>query len=257
MHTTFKLTTALITVLLLLSPIAKADGLADLKTTLAALQDDATIRAKVSVQIESTEGEGKELSHKTGVTSAQVERSSLGMKVSYPAETLKQLATERANLENPDGAQANTSPSAAVEAINASNLRIMTNASQYLLNKLDRATLKSEQAETLQGQHARLLIFDLRKANLSKKEQTYVKKYEGTLKVWTSADGTPLASIAEETYSGRAYLVVGFKVAQTEQLAFSTPHKRLVALRYETLNSSAGGGEIGSTKIIRTLDLQP
>lgn len=252
-----KYTTALLAALLLLSPAAKADTLSDLKTVLASLQDDTDIRAKVAAQLDTTEGEGKETLHKTGLSTANLEHSAHGMKISYEPETLKQLVAEQASFEKPNGAQANTSTLAAVEAINVENLRKMTDASQYLSSKLARATFKNEQADTVQGQPARLLTFDLRNGNLSKKEQEYVKRYAGVLKVWLANDGTPLASQTDETYTGRAYLVVSFKITQKENIVYSMASKRLVATRYETLNKSEGGGEHGTQKIVRTLELQP
>jgi len=252
-----KYTAGLLSTLLLLSPLAKADSLSDLKTTLVSLQSETAIKAKVAVKLEVSEGEGKDLEHKTGSATANLEASAQGIKVSYSPEMLKQLAAEQAAFENPDGTQVKTSTLAAVEAINVEILRKMTNASQYLSSKLARATFKNEQVDTVQGLPTRLLTFDLRNGNLSKKEQAYVKKYEGVLKVWTSEYGTPLASQMDETYTGRAYLVVSFKVSQTENAVYSVANKRLVATRYETLNKSAGGGELGTVKIIRTLELQP
>lgn len=252
-----KYTTMLLAVLLLLTPVVKANGLSDLKTALTSSQNDTALKAKVIVKLDIIEGESKEVSHKTGSTSIVLEGSSHGMKLSYSPETLKQLATEQVALENPDGAQTKTAVLATIEAINVENLRKMTDASQYLSSKLARATFKSEQADVMLGQPARLLTFDLRSGNLSKKEKEYIKKYEGVLKVWLGNDGTPLASQMDETYSGRAYLVVSFKLTQIENFAYSLAGKRLVATRYETLNKTAGGGELGTVKIMRILDLEP
>lgn len=238
-------------------PLAKADSLSDLKTTLATLKGDSTIRAKVSVKLEKTAGEGKALEHQTGSATIHLEASAQGFNINYSPELLKQLALEQIALESTEYAPVKTANLAATEAINADNLRKMTDASEYLNNKLARATFKNEQADTVQNQPARLLTFDLRNGNLSKKEQAYVKTYEGILKVWLTENGIPLASTWEETYAGRAYLVVGFKVAQKENIAYTLAGKRLVATRYETLNKSAGGGELGSANIIRTLALVP
>lgn len=241
---------------LLLLPTAKADGLSDLKSALTSLQNDDAIKAKIAVKLDKTEGEGKEIERKTGNASIALETSAHGLSVSYSPETIKQLSAEQAAYESTDGTQIKTATVAAIEAINVGNLRKMTDASQHLNSKLSRATFKNEQADVLQGQPARLLTFELRNGNLSKKEQAYVKKYEGVLKIWTNQDGTPLASILDESYAGRAYLVVSFKLTQKESLTYDLAGKRLVATRYETLNKNTGGGELGAIKIVRTLELQ-
>lgn len=237
-------------------PLAKADGVSDLKATLANLQDETKIRAKVSVKLEKTSGEGKVLEQKTGSATLQLEASAQGINISYSPELLKQLAAEQIALENTDGAQVKTATLAALEAINADNLRKMTDVSDYLTSKLNRATFRNVQADMFQGQTARQLIFDLRSSKLSKKEQAYVKQYEGILKVWVSEAGIPLASTCEENYTGRAYLVVNFKITQKESILYTLVNQHLVATRYETHNKSAGGGELDSVKIIRTLALE-
>jgi len=255
--TIFKQALIFASYLLLASLPTKADSISELNIALNKLSEKSRLVAKANVQLVKTEGEGKEAEQKNGRADVVIEASELGIKVTYAPETLKQLAVEQAAFESQNNPSIKTDTLAAVNAINADYLQNMTDASQYLSRKLVRATFINEQADTLQGRPARLLIFNLRKGNLSKKEQAYVKKYEGVLKVWTSEYGTPLATHIDETYTGRAYLVVSFKVSQTENAVYSVANKRLVATRYETLNKSAGGGELGTVKIIRTLELQP
>lgn len=233
---------------------AQADGLSDLKNALVQYQGHAPIRAVVEAKTWNRQGDGKELEETNGSASVIADESNRGLQVNYSKDMLNRLENEeRLKEKNP---QAKTPTLSALNEVNSSSLRPLLSAANDLKRTLDKATFKSEKADTYNGKPARLLNFEISIDKLTEKERKFMKKYDSTFDVWIAEDGTPLASRKKQTISGRAYVVISFEMKNEEEWVYGVVGDRLVALKKEARSSGSGMGEKGESKVVKTVQIQ-
>ncbi|MFZ6743373.1 hypothetical protein ACO0LC_09120 [Undibacterium sp. JH2W] len=239
----------------LFNQAVQADGLADLKAALARLPGQTPVKALVDAKTWSRQGEGKELEEQNGQASISLEDSPRGLQLLYSKDLLMRLETEeRAKEKDP---KAKTPTIAAIKEVNSSELRPMVSAVGNLSRALEKAIFKSEKTDaSYNSKPARLLSFEIPVEKLSEKERKYVKKFEGSLEIWISADGTPMASRFHQTISGRAFVVISFESKYEEELVYGLSGDRLVITKKESKNSGSGAGEKGEMRIVKTLQVQ-
>ena len=242
----------LVSVIVLGNP-AHADGVSDLKSALARLQGQTSLRAQVDAKTWNRQGDGKETDETQGTASVTVEEGARGLSVLYSKEMLAKLEAEERNKER--DSKAKTPTLSALSEVNSSSLRPMLSAASSLSRSLDKAVFKAEKPDTYNGKPARHLSFDLTLDKLSEKDRKYVKKFEGALDVWIAEDGTPVASRSSQTVSGRAYVVVSFEFKNEEDHVYSVVGDRLVATKKESRTSGSGMGEKGEGRAVMTLQV--
>jgi hypothetical protein len=226
----------------LLALPAHADGLSDLKAALVRLQGQAPLKGSVSVKSESRISEGKEDELSTALAQIQFDDSVQGLRLTYPGAALtKATQEEAAQASNP---KATTPTASGLKSLSFSDVRDMARAAENLQRDIASASLKSERADSYQGQPARVLLLDVPQ----KKQDKYVKKFESTVEVWIAADGTPLASKARQRVEGSAFVVISFEMLNTEEQVFSVVGDRLIATKRTVTNSGSGAGQKGSGK---------
>lgn len=234
---------------------AQADGLSDLKLALARLQGQAPLKASIDAKTWSRQGEGKDGDEVSGQASVQVEDGARGLSVLYGKDMLARLQQEERAKERDSKAKMPTQ--AALKELRAEELRPMLSAAAPLARSMEKAVFKGEKPDSYNGKSARLLQFDMPIDKLSEKDRKYVKSFQGSLEIWVAEDGTPLGSRSSQTVGGRAFVVVTFDAFNSEEMVYGLAGDRLVALRQESRNSSAGMGEKGENKVTRTLQLPP
>jgi hypothetical protein len=80
---------------------------------------------------------------------------------------------------------------------------------------------------------------------LSARDRRYVKELTATARVWLGPDGLPRAVHQDIKAKGRVFLIISFELEQSERLRLGRQGDRLVALRRESEQRSAGAGEKG------------
>jgi hypothetical protein len=245
----------LIATLLLASQAARADGQSDLKAALQRLQTPVPLKATLETRTWHSNGEGKDAVETSGQASVAIDDGARGMQLSYGPEILARMETEsQARARNPN---AKTPTLNAAREFTPNDLRPMISAAGALSRMLERGAYKGEKADTYQGKPARLLSWEMGADTLSDRDRKYVKDFEGKFSVWIAADGTPLASRMVQNVHGRAFMVVSFDAKYEDTSVYGLAGERLVTLRRETINNSAGMGEKGEDKVTKTLQLQP
>jgi len=239
---------ALALVLAVTGSASRADGLADLKGALPRLVSSQPLKARVSVQMHSNEGEGKEATSEQGTASLAVEDDVQGLRLLYGAELLERLrAEDRARERDP---QASAPTGSLLRLLGARDVRSMTSAADALMSRLANASFRQESATTWNGQPARLLSFDL---VAPPDPKGYVKESNGSLQVWIAADGMPLESQSQLKIKGRAMVVFSFEVQNSTKTVYARWGDRLVATSLEQQQSGSGGGQKGNSKTNYTL----
>lgn len=241
--------------LLLLLSVAgtsHADGLTDLRATLATLNGSAPIKARLSVQKSSKNGDSdapKAMSAQAAVTAIA---GPSGMQISYDAATLAKVEAE-ANQRSSD-AEATTPLADLLRDITPTQVNAMLSFAGPLLRRLEQATLKTDATDTLEGNPARLLTFDV-PLNVSKKDRESMKEYTGTMKVWLDAEGMPLAIDQQQVFSGRRMLI-SFKGSNSETASLRREGERLVMVKQKRGQTFSGFGQTSDSSTTTTLTIQ-
>lgn len=240
-------------VLALAAQAAHADAHSDLKAALARLQGSTALKAAMDTRTWHRNGDGKDAIETSGQASVQIEDGARGMLLSYTPELLARMDAEsQAVARNPN---AKTPTLNAARELTPNDLRPMIFAAASLSRQLERASFKGDKADTYQGKPARLLSYEVGADTLNDRDRKYVKDFDGKLMVWTTENGTPLASRLALNMHGRAFMVVSFDAQEEESSVYSVVGERLVMVRRERHNSSGGMGERGEDKVTKTLQV--
>jgi hypothetical protein len=236
------------------SPLAHADGVADLKSALTRLQGSTPLKAQIDVVSLAKFGEGKEQEETPGRASLSVEDGQRGLQVLYSKELLARLDSEQTAKQK--DSKSKTPTVAALREVSSTELHPMLSAANSLNRLLEKSVFKHEKETSYNGKPARLLNFEMPIDKLSEKDRKYIKKFDATLEIWIAQDGTPLASHLQQNISGRALVVISFESKSDEATVYGVAGDRLIMLRKESKNSSSGAGERGDTHVTKSLQLQ-
>ena len=233
---------------------AHSGGLSDLKAALVRGAVLAPCKAQLDTKTVRKLGEGKEADEEQGSASVMVDDGTRGMNLVYGKEILARIdAEQRARVKDPNS---KTPTLLALGELGPDDILTMVSSAHAMQRTLDKATFRSERAETYQGKPARVLSFDIPMSTLSTRDLKYTKKFEAVFDVWIAPDGTPLASRMRQTRSGRAFVVVSFDATFEDQRVYGQVGERLVTLRREFTGKASGAGERDDSRVVTTLQPQ-
>lgn len=237
---------------LLTCQFAHADGLTDLRATLAKFDGDAAIAAQLSMQKNSKSGDSDEPKSSSAQASVTTSSSNGALQISYTSATLDKVEIE-ANKRSGD-TEAVTPLADLLRDITPTQVNAMLSYAGPLTRKLEQATLKEDKADTLDGKPARLLVFEV-PLNASAKDRASMKEYTGTLKVWTDDAGVPLAIDQEQVFSGRRMLI-SFNGSSSETATLQKVDERLVVVEQKRGQTFSGFGQMSDSTTSTTLTIQ-
>ncbi len=235
---------------LALPVLARADAVADLRSTLNRLQ--ATQPLAATVQVSSTV---KSDDDKT--THAQLQVSLVsgkdGLSMGFSPDLLQRAAHEAAaHAKNTDTPTPITDLLGELSPV---SVQPMVDFAPVLLRQLDGATLASEHAEAYDGKPAHLLLFEVPLPASASKQMT-IKHYTGQLKVWLAADGVPVAMQKIAEVKGRK-LLISIDIGNTTRYALKVIGTRLVAVSRHSEETHSVFGKAGSNVTDAVLTLVP
>jgi hypothetical protein len=217
---------------------ARADGLSELRATLARLPGAAPVRAALELSVVNrTKGESNR--DDEGKTRVELAAGPQGISIAYPAGELERAAAEmRAQRANPE----RTTPErTAMREVNGLDVAEYLSFAGPLLARLERATLVEERRAVYAGRPANVLMLKLEPA-LRKEEMAHVKESVYTMKLWVGGDGVPVA--AETSLRGKAgILFLNFKNLSHESWEFARAGDRLVVTRHRQEVDASGLGQ--------------
>lgn len=231
--------------LALSSGTAHADALDDLRQALRGLPGKAAVsgNAERKIDIDISEKPREQASVKFGFAAGPA-----GLQLTHAPEVLALAEADRLNPD-PDKPR----PFArALDSVQASELAAMLNVAPALLHDLERAKLRSETSDTLNGASVRLLEFEL-PLRMPAVDLKRVKESSIVLKLWLGADGVPVAAERSVRIKGRV-MMIGFEIHETLARTLVRRGDRLLGLREERRLDSSGFG--ASTRDVRITALQ-
>lgn len=233
---------------LLLTTIAKADVVSDLRTTLAGLHGAQPLAA--TMQVSSTVKDGDDAS-KTTHAKVQIEVSSdaRGLHMGFSPALLQRSSREAAaNASNQDTP---TPIQNLLGRLSPVNVEPMVDYATALGHSLDGTTLASQKDELHDGKPAHLLVFTSPVPAAASKQMT-VKEYTGEVRVWLGADGVPVAVREITKIKGRKF-VVSIDFGNATDYSLRVIGKRLVVVARHTEESHSVFGNAGSSVTDATL----
>ena len=229
-----------------------AEGLADLRASLAKFDGKSAISAQLSVQKASKNGDSDDAKSSSAQAQVSASSSNGALQISYDAATLGKVETE-ANQRS-GNSEAATPLADVLRDVTPTQVNAMLSYAGPLTRKLEQATLKEDKADTLDGKPARLLVFDI-PLNASAKDRNSMKDYTGTLKVWLDAAGVPLAIDQQQNFSGRRMLI-SFKGSSSESATLQQVADRLVVVKQKRGQTFSGFGQTSDSTTTTMLAIQ-
>ncbi len=239
--------------LFLAGTLLRADGLGDLRATLARLGGQAPIKAMATYQFWSSQGKPSKPVITQGQASCSVEEGPQGLQMDW-GRPLLQVAAREASAQARDPEQ-KAPTRKAIAGLQPLDLWDGLNGAAALSHTLEGAQELDEKAADWEGKPARLLELKLN-PGLSRQDRKYVKDMQATAKVWIGPDGTPLAAQTTTRMKGRAFLVISFEQQSQDDYTFERLGQRLVVLRHTAASSGSGAGQQGASRTITTLQVQ-
>ncbi len=240
--------------LLMTAALARADGLADLKAALARSTAQTPLRAVLESRTWRKLGEGADAEETSGQASVMVDDGARGLALTHGKELMARMESElRARAQDPNSKSPTLS---ALADVGARETLALTSSAGDIARAFERGQYKGERADTYQGKPVRALSFEMPISTLSDRERKYAKQFSSLLDVWIGADGTPLASRARVSASGRAFIVIGFEFGNDEECVYTVVGDRIVTIRKETRSRFSGPGERDERKVVTTLQVQ-
>ena len=241
--------------IILLSPHAKADGLADLNTALASLNGNEPIIAYYEVQssrVSDADDKDDRKETKASVTVTLTDNEK-GLHITYSKEVMDKIENEA--MQKTLNEEFETPTLTAVRYINATSMRNLLSASSGLQRMVAKAKFIGEESLSTYEQSTRLLTFTLHLDAIidDKKTRDYVNKFEGKYTILINSEGVPLESNMQFKGKGSAFVILTVKADNSIYNRYEVVNKRLVRVQnnYESSFSSTFGDntEKGSNSV--------
>ena len=239
----------LLPLLLITALPCAADGLTELRGTLAKLQGTEAIHAKADIQTWSQDGEGQNARIRQSRSTVQLEDGPTGLRLGWTSSQI-QSARKEAQLKaaDPEAATPNLDSLSALNGLGATDF---LSQSDHLLQQLKGATVLEDRPDSYQGKPTRLVVFKLEKV-VDTEEKSMVKDRKETLKVWLDDRGVPLATEHATAIKASKFLI-SFTANNREARKLAVLGNRLVVANETKENSGSGMGFSNTTKKVTAL----
>lgn len=226
-----------------------ADGLNELRGTLAKLQGTEAIHARADIQHWSKDGEGKKAHIKQSHFTIQLEDGPGGLRLGWTPQQIQTARKE--SLEKTANPDADTPNRDALRGMDGLDAAGYLDRADYLLQLVNGANVLEDRADTYQGRPSRLLVLKLNPA-MGAEEKSMVKNRVETLRVWLDDRGMPLGT--EHTMALKASkFLISFTANNKEECQLSVLGNRLVVQRETQEESGSGMGFSNTSKKVIAL----
>jgi hypothetical protein len=243
---------ALLAVLLLSSvATARADALGDLRQALHALPGGGAVRGRLEYQLWREVTEDKRPVANQAQATLRVEDGPDGLRLSLPPALFRTALEEsRRQLQDPDRALPLRTTLRAVEP---DEVHEMLDFGPTLLLFVDYMQVTADQADSYQGQPARMLTVKIA-PRLPSNIQKYLKAVDVDARLWLAADGTPVGFRNNITFRG-SRMLVSFDGMFKDERTLRRVGGRLVVTRHAHEESFATLGQRNQSRRLAVLTL--
>jgi hypothetical protein len=232
---------------ILVSTQAFATGLDDLRSALASLQGQGSLRGIYDTRTSTTDKD-KAKGTESAAATASIEEDASGVSVRWERNLLKQ-AFDQANP--PQGVKKQDALQSLINSTSPMKVQQTLNYAPRLLAYLKGATLKAERQETYQGKPARALDLVLQPPEIGSSQVSVKESVVGGT-IWINAEGIPLAASVSHKFKGSAMVFLSFEDSARRDYVFTTVANRLVLVKYEEQGARKNPGGDSTYKISST-----
>lgn len=220
---------------LLTSSSAVADPLADLREVLRRYPAKAPFAATVQVSGDAQSAPGA----RSGSTAFEVEDGPGGLTIHVPPNALAAAEAEAEKKKrDPDSL---TPTRTAMVALTVFDVIDALDAAAMLLDSLNGATLIEQKASSRDGKPATLLRIKV-KPTLALARGRFVNEPQVELRVWSDANGVPVAAERDSNYSASLLFLKAGNIRK-EQWKFAVNGDRLYASHNEQVDQASALGK--------------
>ncbi|MCS6912150.1 MAG: hypothetical protein RMK29_21630 [Myxococcales bacterium] len=218
----------LLAALCLLGPVARADGLSDLRRALEPLRGEGPIRARLELHLWRQITEDRQPVASQARTTVRLEQGPEGLRLTFLPEHLRAAVEEsRRQLEDPD----RQAPVRSVlRAIEPDEVTEMLDFAPVLLRYLNYMELLGDEQDTFDGRPARMLRVKIA-PRLPSNIQKYIKSIEFDARIWLGPDGVPLGFRNNLVYRG-SRMLISFDGLFKDERTLQRVGSRLVVVRH-------------------------
>lgn len=225
-----------VALLLLSAPVLRADGLSDLRTSLAKLTAKDGVQVAISLETSSRSDEDEPPD--IGRASFEAEVGAHGLQLTYSRDLVARAQQEaRAAANDPERP---TPTRTATRQIDPVDLMELLDVASSLTRRLDNAKLAADQRISA-GRAVRQLKIALQ-PKLSKSDAKRIKEFELNLTVNVDAENVPVSAELRQHVKAK-FLLISFSQDQQESWAFARNGDRLIAVRHQSRSTGSGMGQ--------------
>lgn len=228
----------------LLTPALEASDLPTLRATLRQLQGRSALNGSAEYALFTRTRDGRDLREEQGGIRLGWTATATGVSLSFPGTLLSEAEREqRARRADPDY------PSPTRNAVYSFHVLQIAEAVDFattLLRELEGAELLSTEGTAL--------TFQL-PPRLARTERKHVRNAEALMTVWLGQDGVPVR--VERTVLIRAsFFFLRFETGRTDRWELKRQADRLIAVRHEAEDTTAGLNRSVTARTTTTLTIQ-
>ena len=212
------------------------------------------VQARIQLQLWTQETlKGRTTTDQASV-SLEVDQDGSKLHTTWPLAVLDR-ANEEARRKD-EGGEGGTPSREAIQELEPARIHHLLDQGRVLAGLLKGATFIKESQDRWEGRPARLLVYSF-KPRLTRYEATYMRRSKGTFRLWTLADGTPLASESATDYEGKTSRFFGriqSSVRVETRYQVVGDHLAVDRRLVENARSAEDGSELSSSKRTFTVD---
>jgi hypothetical protein len=230
-------TIAAVGALLLVSTSASADGLSDLRASLARLTARDAVRGTITIETNSSGDDDDQPD--IGKATFEAEHGPQGLRVAYSSALI--LRAQQEARESDADPQRPTPARTGMRRVDPAELMESLDSASMIAGLLESATLVREQRVNIGGRPLRQLTMNL-KPKLSKADAKRIKTLEVTLVVNVDDDAVPVSADLHRKIKAK-FLLMTFENVSHGAWSFARVGDRLVAVRHVEKSSGSGMGQ--------------
>lgn len=216
-----------------------ADGLNDLQSALAKLENRGAVSGTLHVSFSEFRDDGDDKKVKTGDIKSMLSHNVDGLDIRYSEEVLNKISQEnKAKIANEE---IDTPTLNGAEVLSASAIIPIFSSAQKINEYINQGEFINEQAINHNDKNLRLLSFNLPLESFidDKKIRGYVSKFQGSFGVVIDDSGVPIET--RMSYSGKGSAYIFFSLSAESEIisTFQVNSGRLVQTKRTVSSSSS------------------
>lgn len=231
-----------------------ADGRGDLAAALGRLNGNRSVQVGIDFQLWTRQTLGKQSSVRQSEVKALFQEDEESLRITWPKVVVADLTVEEERAAR--GEVLTTAIRDQIKELDPGRIHHLLDQATVLRRLMDQAHFVSERADAWEGKPARLVVFEFT-PRVPENRANRLSSRSGSLKIWITTDGTPLASSEVAAYAGKMSRFFGaFQAKTITETRYAVMQDRLVAIHREMNETDSGSNGSEASEARRVFELK-